>query len=367
MIFIAGISIALFISALLLVKKDKSKSDVFLFLWMILNATHLTFFYLLYSDVIYDYPKLLGLQVPLPLLHGVLLYYYVSSCTNQFPKKKLIAFLHLIPTIIVIIYLIPFVILLPEQKIEIFKNEGKGYEVFQKILLISVFLSGIVYVIWSNFLLLNHKKRIRNQFSNIEEINLKWLQFLTYGLGGIWSLIIISQNNTLISIGVSIFVILVGFFGVQQKNIFSTKEIAYENDKNKEVDNYESKEKYLNSGLSDENANKYYEQLSAIMVQEKTFTNPELSLSDLASKLNIHSNYLSQIINEKNNKTFYDYINEYRVEEFKKRVILPENQQFTLMTIAYDCGFNSKSSFNRYFKKITEQTPSQYIKEIKSN
>ena len=88
MIFIAGISIALFISALLLVKKDKSKSDIFLFLWMILNAVHLTSFYLLYSNTIYNYPYLLGLQFPLPLLHGVLLYYYVSSITNQFPKNN---------------------------------------------------------------------------------------------------------------------------------------------------------------------------------------------------------------------------------------------------------------------------------------
>ena len=83
MIFIAGISIALFISALLLVKKGKSKSDVFLFLWMILNATDLTFFYLLDSGVIYDYPYILGLQFPLPLLHGVLLYFIGITKINE--------------------------------------------------------------------------------------------------------------------------------------------------------------------------------------------------------------------------------------------------------------------------------------------
>ena len=102
-----------------------------------------------------------------------------------------------------------------------------------------------------------------------------------------------------------------------------------------------------------------------MMVHDKLYTNPELSLNELALKLNIPPNYLSQIINEKCGKTFYDYINECRVEEFKKRIILPENRQFTLMTVAYACGFNSKSSFNRYFKKITELTPSQYIKELK--
>ena len=273
MIFIAGISIALFISALLLVKKNKSKSDLFLFLWMILNATHLTFFYLLYSKAIYEYPILLGLQFPLPLLHGVLLYYYVSSCTNQFPKRKLVALLHLIPTLLVVIYIIPFIILPPEQKMEVFRNEGKGYEIFQNILLFSVFFSGTVYVIWSSFLLRNHKKRIRNQFSNIEEISLKWLQFLTYGLGVIWSLAILSQNNILISIGVSIFVILIGFFGIQQKNIFNIHEKAssiipsnnneVEQTKTRNLEgiqtNQNKTEKYISSGLSDEKAIKHYE------------------------------------------------------------------------------------------------------------
>ena len=367
MIFIAGISIALFISALLLVKKDKSESDKLLFLWMILNAIHIALFYLFYTDVIYDYPYLLGLKFPLPLLHGVLLYYYVSSVTNQFPKNKAVVLSHLIPSIITIIYLIPFMLLPAEQKIEIFKNGGKSYAVFQKVLLISVFLSGIIYVIWSSLILSKHKERIRNQFSNIEEINLKWLQFLIYGLGVIWILVIFTQNDFLIFIGVSVFVILVGFFGIQQKNIFGAKEIEAKIIKNpnskKEL---VTKEKYVNSGLSEEKEEKYYERLSKLVVEEKVYTNSELSLSDLASKLDIHPNYLSQIINKKESKTFYDFINAYRVEEFKRLIAIPDNQQFTLIAIAYDCGFNSKSSFNRYFKKITEQTPSQYVRSLNS-
>lgn len=365
MIFIAGISIALFISALLLVKKDKSTSDIFLFLWMLLNAVHLSFFYLFYSETIFDYPHLLGVQFPFPLLHGVLLYYYVSSVTNQLPKNRSIVFLHLVPTILTFLYLIPFILLPAAQKIEIFKTGGQAYLVFQKILLIAVFLSGIVYVIWSSLLLRKHKKRIRNQFSNIEEINLKWLQFLTYGLGVVWSLVIVTQNDTLIYMGVSVFVILVGFFGIQQKNIFSTKEIGPKI-KEKEVEQEQVKEKYISSGLSEEKEAEYYENLNNLVTQEKIYTQSELSLSDLASRLEIHPNYLSQIINKKESKTFYDYINAYRVEEFKRLIAISENQQFTLMAVAYDCGFNSKSSFNRYFKKITGQTPSQYVKALKS-
>lgn len=369
MIFIAGISIALFIASLLFVKKDKAKADIFLFLWMVLISIHLTIFYLHFTEIIYDYPYLLGWKFPLPLLHGVMLYYYVSSVTNQFPQNKLIAYAHLTPPILTIIYLIPFVLLPAEQKIEVFKNEGKGYESFMQITLIATFISGVVYVIWSSILLNFHKKRIRDEFSNIEDINLNWLRFIIIGLGIVWSIVIFTQDSTLIFTGVSVFAILIGFFGIQQKNIFAANELDINDEETKEKGKEAppSKEKYSNSGLSEEKANIYNEKLNKIMVQEKVYTNIELSLSDLASKLEIHPNYLSEIINKKENKTFYDYINQYRVEEFKRLVAIPDNQQFTLMALAYDCGFNSKSSFNRHFKRVTNQTPSQYVKVIKAS
>lgn len=74
-------------------------------------------------------------------------------------------------------------------------------------------------------------------------------------------------------------------------------------------------------------------------------------MSDLARQLDIHPNYISQVINSVEQKNFYDFINEHRVEEFKQLVSLPENQHFTLLALAFECGFNSKTSFNRNFKK----------------
>ena len=371
MIFVAGISIALLISALLFVKEEKSKSDRILFCWMLLNAIHLIFFYSLHNGSIYNYPFLLGLQFPLPLLHGVLLYFYVSTVTQQIVHSRISILLHLTPSILTFLYLAPFFMLPSQQKIEIFKRNGEGYETFLMVILYAVFLSGIVYVIWSLLILRTHKKRIRNQFSNIEEINLKWLQFLTYGLGTIWSLVILIQNDFLIFIGVSIFVILIGFFGLQQKSVFgSTKSITNSSETASNLATEEpvemQKKKYSSSSLSEENEKKYHLKLTTLMVDHKIYKNAELSLSDLASNLEIHPNYLSQIINKIEKKAFYDYVNWYRVEEFKRLVAIPDNKQFTLMSLAYDCGFNSKSSFNRYFKKISGKTPTQYSKELLS-
>ena len=102
------------------------------------------------------------------------------------------------------------------------------------------------------------------------------------------------------------------------------------------------------------------------MSEEELFKNNELLINDLAAKLDIHPNYLSQVINEKEGKNFYEFVNSYRLKEFKRLIALPEYKRFTLLSVAFECGFNSKSSFNRYFKKETGQTPSQYFALISS-
>jgi len=364
-IYIAGISIALFNSALLLNKKSKSKSDVILFLWMVLIAIHLGLFYINFSEELYTIPYLLGIELPLPFLHGVFLYYYVSSVTNQFPKKYSKVLLHLAPTIISYICLIPFLMLTSHQKAEVFINNGIGYETYSLINSSLIYLSGIFYVVWSSLLLRKHKKNIYSQFSNIEEINLKWLQFLTYGLGVIWCIVIFTKNGEYIFTVVSFFVILIGFFGVQQKNIFKD-DLVLKQTKENSLERKSKKEKYATSGLTNELAEDLYKNLIQQITVEALYKENNLNLFGLASELKIHPNYLSQIINEKEGKNFHDFINTFRVEEFKKLVKTPENKQYTLLALAYDCGFNSKSSFNRHFKKNTGVTPSQYIKSVQS-
>jgi AraC-like DNA-binding protein len=357
MIYIAGISIALFISALLLNKKQKSNSDVILLLWMLLLAAHLSLFYLNYFGDIPPY--LIGMHLPMPLLQAVFLYLYVASVTNQFPKKKTISLAHLLPTLLSYLFLVPFFLLPAEEKAIILENRGKGYsELFGLINLYLIFASGVVYVCWSSYLIYTHKKNIRNQFSDIEDINLKWLQLLIYGIGGIWVIVIFFNNDTYIFTGVSIFVILIGFFGVQQRDIFSNENTVF---KEKTTSNSPTKkEKYATSGLSTEIAENLYKNLIEQLTKESYYTESSLSLNDLAQKLDISPNYLSQIINEKEEKNFFDFINAFRVTEFKRLIAIPTNQQYTLLALAYDCGFNSKSSFNRSFKKHTGFTPSQY-------
>ena len=102
------------------------------------------------------------------------------------------------------------------------------------------------------------------------------------------------------------------------------------------------------------------------MDTEKLYKESDLTLTQLAKQLNTHPNYLSQIINEKEEKNFFDYINTLRTKEFIELIAKSDNQKFTLLGLAYDCGFNSKSSFNKYFRKITGKSPSEYLNTKRS-
>ena len=122
------------------------------------------------------------------------------------------------------------------------------------------------------------------------------------------------------------------------------------------------KEKYKSSTLDTEKSEQYLKQLTKLMEIDNVYRDENLSLQSLAEKLEITHYHLSQLINESLHKSFFDLINGYRVEEAKKRLENFKEDQ-TILAIGFEVGFNSKSAFNRVFKKYTNMTPSQYRKK----
>jgi len=202
----------------------------------------------------------------------VLLYFYVAAVTNQFPKKKWIVLVHIVSTVVTLLYIIFFFTKPAAEKIAIFKSQGQGYETFMSVMMVAVIISGIVYIAWSILLLRRHLDQIRDQFSDIEEISLNWLRLLIYGLGLIWVVIIFTQNDTLIFLTHSLFVILVGFFGIQQKSVI-------DNQDTEEVDvtEEERKEEYAKSGLKEAVSQQLYKDFTALMEEEAVYERQELS------------------------------------------------------------------------------------------
>lgn len=125
-----------------------------------------------------------------------------------------------------------------------------------------------------------------------------------------------------------------------------------------------TRKKYKKSPLKKADMDRYKSQLVALMSEKEPHLDPNLSLRSLAQMIPLHPNYLSQLLNECFDKNFAEYINTYRVEAFKERVADPRHRHLTLLAIAFDSGFNSKTAFNSFFKKMMGKTPKKYWKEV---
>ena len=377
MFYLIGILLSTFLTFLLLIKKNKSKADKILLAWLFLMSIHQVFFYIVDNNGINEYPYLLGVEMPMPILHGIFLYFYTLAITGNKLKKKWHVILHFIPFLSLIILAIPFYTLSNVEKIYVFENDGAGFEWYSLYSLILISTSGFFYSIWALILVKKHQSKIQNRFSNTDKKELQWLRSLSIGYAIIWVIAVFFEGPIIFS-AVVILVLFIAFFGINQLNIFYSNIAPLENNQLKPKEALEvttenamslnekkKVEKYAKSGLTEQKATDIYENLKDLMVKNSYYKNEDLTLVELSKKLEVHPNHLSQVINEKENKNFYNYINTLRIEEFIQLALLPENKKYTMISLAYDCGFSTKSTFNKHFKLVTGKTPTSYINSLK--
>jgi len=328
----------------------------------------------------FQHPHLLGIGVGFPILEGPFMYVYILVMINKSGKFKPIYWLHALPFIFFTIYFIfDFYFLNSSEKIAYYEAQDASPDWIIIVLsMLSTFL-GPIYVILSLLKLRQHEKNIANDFSYTEQIDLLWLKYVLGGLGFVWVTVLLSnvlfeiildlpidQEGHLIYISLTIAVFFLGFFGLKQQAIYvhNPKAVVI---KSESMPNIEKKEQgqYVKSGLNTSDAEEHLKRLMEYMDNECPYLNGKLSLKEVAEFLDIAVNHLSQVINEQLGKNFFDFVNTYRVEEVKRRFADSSNEQYTLLALAYDSGFNSKSSFNSIFKKITGLTPSKYNLQIK--
>lgn len=375
MIYLIGISVTFFLVILLIGEKNKSVSHYILTVWLVVIGVHLTAYYAFSSRAYVSFPYYLGFEIPLPFTHGPFLYLYTSSLTDP-PGRRSKYWLHFIPFLASYLVLFPFLLLPPADKVYVYDHQGEGYSHITSVMSIGIMISGVTYVVLSLLKWRKYQKYIQDRFSDIEKINLVWLRYLILGISVIWVFVILGIDP-LVYACATLFVLFIGYFGIKQVGILARTPVYAPSDEGDEPEqepvsddapppddaSLPEKYKYEKSGLKDEQIAALHRQLTAIMREKKAYKNPEITLSDLARQLDIHPNYISQVINSVEQKNFYDFINEHRVEEFKQLVSLSENQHFTLLALAFECGFNSKTSFNRNFKKATGMTPSTYLEQ----
>jgi AraC-like DNA-binding protein len=360
---------AFFFTVLLLQKRPRALHDIILILWLLYLGLFIGV-YSFYSHELFTHFQLLSVSfISLFMLHGLFLYYYILSLVSDKKEIQNIDFLHFIPFILFNLYLL-IASFLPETAVKLnIESLSMDYDppLLFLFFLILTALSGTVYFLFSIKLFRKLDINIFNNYSNSKEINLSWLRKLILIFGIIWTSLmtvtIIHHVFHMFSmlfctdglfLSLSVFVILIGYFGLKQKVIFYSESIIVSGNST------EIQTKYAGSKLKDSEAKLYVEKLDKHMDSSKPHLNPDLTLLQLASEINITPHLLSQIINDHYKLNFFDYINQHRVQEFQAAVADPKNKNYSLLGIAFECGFNSKSAFNRMFKKSTGLTPSQF-------
>ena len=381
-LLIIGAVQALFLSFLILTKKKKILPDYWLTGFLVL-------LFIVFSTVYWSLKPgnkdLRFFLINVSLLVMPFFFIYIATLIDEKHRFKKIYLVHFIPYLGSLFYYD-----------QLFKSIGDpafshlflevnplnrpfGFNMFYFL----EFLIIPIYLVWVIVLLKRHRLKIQSKFSSLENIDLRWIRYLLIALFGIWlatngpmvfsdQLRLITEENALkYGFGLAVFFIFyLSFQGFKQTDTFS--EARFYNDQfepgvARKSQPAPSITKYLKSGLKEEEADRIYRDLLRTMEVEKPFLNHQLSMLELAKNMNVSTHNLSQVLNEKSGKSFYDFVNDYRVREFKQRVGNPEHKKYTLLGLAFDCGFNSKASFNRIFKKFTAQTPSQYLREIKAN
>jgi len=368
-IFIIAAFNALFFTVLLIQKNPRELHDNILIGWLIYLGLYIGI-YAFYSHDLFVHFKLLSISLlSLLMLFGPFLYGYLEALVTN--KRAILVkdLIHFIPFILFNIYILSasFSANL-SAKLNIEKiGPGDHPPVLFIFFLILTAMSGTVYFLMTIKLFRRLDIRIFNNFSNATSIDLLWIRKLVFIFGIVWTaLILITVIHHVFSLfsmvfctnglflSLSVFVILIGYFGLKQKIIYGNE------DSSDPVSINAAQPKYAGSKLSGEEAKLLADQLKKHMLSSKTYQNPDLTLPQLATEMGISSHILSQVINEQFNLNFFDFVNQYRVEEFKQRITNPSYNNFSLLGIAFECGFNSKSAFNRILKKATGYTPSQY-------
>lgn len=226
----------------------------------------------------------------------------------------------------------------------------------------------LLYLAFTFQLFYNYRRKIKQYFSNTYKLELNWiLTFLVlFSLSFLYANIQDIIGSFFTDLGykerwwlnlylacITLFIGIKGYFTDTTKLnklsfSFSPKTIGIpEPDEKSNNKHISKKDKALVAHLMD---------------TEHAYLNPELNLSDLATMAAMTRGQLSEIINTGFGKNFNDFVNGYRVEAFKAKLKNQEHQQLSLLGIALDCGFNSKATFNRVFKKLTNYSPSEYLK-----
>jgi AraC-like DNA-binding protein len=223
------------------------------------------------------------------------------------------------------------------------------------------------------------RPQLESEYSSLDRRSLSWLQAASAALAMLvlawmatWSMSV-AVSNVITNLLLALTVTVLGVFGVRQAQIFA-REASHPppgapaplvaTGAAQASESSSASPKYAKSTLAPEVANGLAQRLEAVMQQDKPFLEPDLSLASLATQVDATPHQLSQVLSTVVGKTFFEYVNGWRIEAVKAELARPRSAARAILEIAMECGFGSKSAFNEAFKRETGMSPSEYRRAL---
>ena len=361
-LFVLAGGFALLFLISLIANKGKRTEHWILALLLLLITISCGYVFLLYhNNGQYYRPIFSEFNYAIPLLYGVCLWFYTRSLLTKEFKFRAIDALHLIPFFSFLIFL--FLPLLLGERSE--APAQLGYPLIKLII-------NPIYIVYSLILLKEHRSRLLDTYSYVDHMHHYWLSWIAYGGLGLWLVACIGNvmnyvnNYDGLLLGdyfltgfLALLLFILAYVGFNRTQVFQPAEKTLFMPKKSEpspAQTVSTSERSIDSSEL-----QAYRELEKCMVEKKPYLDPKLSLHKLSKIHQISSSRLSQIINSQSKTNFHDFVNHYRVEAVKKQLLTEDLTKYSIIGIAEDCGFNSKASFNRVFKKLAGMTPTQFV------
>jgi AraC-like DNA-binding protein len=236
----------------------------------------------------------------------------------------------------------------------------------------------IIYFILARKELISYQRSIHHIYSETTRINLNWVKWLLNGFLLIIIMLLIvaglifiypEKFNVMILVVTAVltpYIYIVTFKGISQTTLWqadtgkSRKIIEKQISEAQTIGATKKSETLAIKGLTEDRVPGILSNIILLMEKDKLYQEPELTLQALSDKLGIQSYQASQAINDGLQKNFYDLVNGYRVEEAKRLLLDPRNSNYTILSVGFEAGFNSKTTFHTVFKKLTGLTPTEF-------
>ncbi len=326
---------------------------------------------------------LVVLILPIFLSINPFYYFYVKHLTSEKQNYKPNYYIHLTPFLLFVLANLVTYFLMPSSNDLIeFKSLFKKQDVFYnwvgiKARALAIIIYCLQILVYSALILIEvtkHQKAIKNHFSDISKISLRWI-FVLIASTILFTVVdvmlfykVIAHNELFTNIYFVLMIIylcFLGFFGLRQPPIFNLlttdNNDQFELEKQNDLSEIEKKEiKYVSSKLTEEEKERIFNSLINVMIGYKPYLNPKITIQDVALLIDVNKNYLSQVINEKLGVNFFLFVNQYRINEAKQMLLNKEFDHLSIEGIGNSVGFNSRSVFNSAFKQIENVTPTQF-------